>query len=77
MILAGHRYGKSAQKRHAARAYQQALQVLSITSKLSISKDSLNPYPYPYFPYLFIVIHFISSVRNPLAHFFLMIFLVI
>jgi len=29
MILAGHRFGKSAQKRHAARAYQQALQVLS------------------------------------------------
>lgn len=27
MILAGHRFGKSGQKRHAARAYQLALQV--------------------------------------------------
>ena len=29
MILAGHRFGKSGQKRHAARAYQLALQVRS------------------------------------------------
>ena len=27
MILAGHRFGKSGQKRHASRAYQLALQV--------------------------------------------------
>ena len=29
MILAGHRFGKSGQKRHASRAYQLALQVLN------------------------------------------------
>jgi hypothetical protein len=34
MILAGHRFGKSGQKRHASRAYQLALQVCPL-SRLS------------------------------------------
>jgi len=33
MILAGHRFGKSGQKRHASRAYQLALQVLNTNLK--------------------------------------------
>ncbi len=34
MILAGHRFGKSGQKRHASRAHQLALQVCTFSATL-------------------------------------------
>jgi len=41
MILAGHRFGKSGQKKHASRAYQLALQVEFCFKKIKNAFASL------------------------------------